>query len=384
LVLDAVLGNEYGSIHDKAASHADLPAEEQKALGMTHAEIGGLLAGDWKLPPVLAIPIANHHAPEKAGDPQTRKLAELVEVSGLCADVFVDEIAAQPIAEVRQLCSARHQMSEADCDAMLEEIGRNTREVASLFEVSLGKSESFEDILKRASDALVAITASAQRGAAQAGSVHKAIATAAGAGRDPLTGLTDRNGMEVFLSEQLGSATEPLSLVIIAPDPLKAGQQGRATAGRVIQAVAALLGSAVRPLDMAARLGEDELALALPGTPRATAAAIAESIRRAIAAKPLTGGIGELRVTTSVGVACFEPAGPLKDAAHLLKAARLALDAAGRRAGIASEYFPSNHSPRRPEDVGGPNIQQSRAPRGPIRLKSRRRPPCYCAVPKVA
>src|SRR5947209_6541891 len=40
-----------------------------------------------------------------------------------------------------------------------------------------------------------------------------------------------------------------------------------------------------------------------------------------------------------------------------------------RRGGTASEYSPSNRSPRRHEDAAAPNIQQSRAPCGPIRPK---------------
>ncbi len=67
------------------------------------------------------------------------------------------------------------------------------------------------------------------------------------------------------------------------------------------------------------------MCLILPGTGRGTAAAIAESIRRAIAAKPLPCGKISLPVTASIGVATFEPNGPLKAPAHLLKAADLAV-----------------------------------------------------------
>jgi diguanylate cyclase (GGDEF)-like protein len=105
-------------------------------------------------------------------------------------------------------------------------------------------------------------------------------------------------------------------------------KHGRPTTSKLVQALGALFRSAARPSDLAGRCGDDELMLVLPGTNRATAAAIAESIRRAIAAKPLECGSEKLPVTGSIGVACFEPGGLLKDAAHLLKAAKLAVDAA--------------------------------------------------------
>lgn len=66
----------------------------------------------------------------------------------------------------------------------------------------------------------------------------------------------------------------------------------------------------------------------LPGTARATAAAIAESIRRAIASRPIPCGETVLPITASIGVACYEPNSPLKHPSHLLKAADLAVYAA--------------------------------------------------------
>ena len=68
---------------------------------MTHADVGGIIAGQWKLPPLLSVPIAFHHSPEKVEDAALRKLTELVALAGRCADVFVDENAAEFNAIVR-------------------------------------------------------------------------------------------------------------------------------------------------------------------------------------------------------------------------------------------------------------------------------------------
>src|SRR5438105_13395694 len=56
LVLDQVFGEQYGQVHARVQSHADLAAAEQQAIGTTHAEVGGLLAEQWKLPPLLTTP----------------------------------------------------------------------------------------------------------------------------------------------------------------------------------------------------------------------------------------------------------------------------------------------------------------------------------------
>ena len=68
------------------------------------------------------------------------------------------------------------------------------------------------------------------------------------------------------------------------------------------------------------------MVLILPGTERSVAVAIADSIRRAVAAKPIPAGEAELSVTISIGVAVMEPL--FKEPAHLLKAADMAVYAA--------------------------------------------------------
>ena len=331
LVLDRVLGETYGKIHDEVTSHADLPASEMKAIKSDHAEVGGWIANQWKLPPLLSMPIQFHHAPERVTDTSIQKLAELVWISGLCADVYVDQAAAQPISAVRQWFTTKHNMAEADCDAVLEEIGRSTREVASLFEINIGTSTSFEDVLKKANEALVQITLQAQQN--PAGHAVAANSPAKLSNVDAQTGLATRARFDEFLAEKFSLAIgdeKPLALVLVEIDNMKAmlDRHGMPSADRILKALGKLLATAARASDLAARYGGEELVLVLPGTTRATAAAIAESIRRAITAKPIACEHGDVPVTVSLGVAALEPACPLKEPAHLLKAAELALYAA--------------------------------------------------------
>ena len=52
---------------------------------------------------------------------------------------------------------------EPECDQLLEKIGKDTREVASLFEINIGSSASYDNILKKANEALVEITLQTQQ-----------------------------------------------------------------------------------------------------------------------------------------------------------------------------------------------------------------------------
>ena len=94
------------------------------------------------------------------------------------------------------------------------------------------------------------------------------------------------------LQEQFASALrerKPLSLIMLDVDKFKAvnDRYGHPAGDRVLRALAQLLSSAARPTDLAARYGGEEFALLMPGAARATVSAIAESIRRAIASKPI-------------------------------------------------------------------------------------------------
>jgi diguanylate cyclase (GGDEF)-like protein len=337
-VLETVLGDPYGQVVSQAGSHEDLPIAEHAALGMTHAEAGQVLATGWKLPPLLTTPIAKHHAPGDVSDPHLHKICELVALAGRCADVFISEQAAEPIRIVRQLCKERHGLTESDADDLLNDVGHKAKEAAALFEINLGSPEDYEAILKRANEALVEMTLQSQ---AQATALAEQATTLARqnqqlrarADTDALTGLANRSRFEQFLKEQFQVAdatSKPLSMLMLDLDNFKSinDEHGHPAGDQVLRQVGRLLATAAREQDLACRFGGEELVLVLPGTSKPTAAAIAESIRRAICAKPVSLQTGLLPVTASIGVATYEPGSPLKLPVHLLKAADLSVYAA--------------------------------------------------------
>jgi diguanylate cyclase (GGDEF)-like protein len=328
LVLDQVLGERYGDVFAQAQTHQDLPAVEQRELQLTHAQAGGILAEQWKLPPLLAHPIAYHHNPGDAPDPSVQKLVQLVALAGRCADVFVDESPAGAITTVRSIGLTQHQLSDEDCDKLLAEIGTKTKEVAALFEINIGKSISYEVILKRANEALIQLTLQSQQQAQQLEQQNQQLLQRATT--DALTGLANRGSFDGFLERSFNECVpknDCISLLMIDIDKFKSinDTHGHQTGDAVLAYIGKLLKSTARAQDLAARYGGEELSLILVGTPRSTAAAIAETIRRSLEARPVPAGGKTLRVTASIGVASWEPGSPLKTTAHLVKAADLAV-----------------------------------------------------------
>jgi len=340
LVLESVLSGEYNELCGKACTHQELLKVESETLGATHAEVAAVLAQQWKLPPVLSVPIAFSHNPEQAPDAALRKLSEVVELAGYCGDVFVDQerAAAAAIDTVRKTCAARYKMSEADCDALLNDIAARTKEVAGLFEINIGSYASYEAILEKSRDLLAEVNI--QSGARQLDNQQEKTQLQERnqqlqqqATTDGLTGLANRAHLDESLKEQFAAVAggTPLTLLMLDLDKFKSVNDkfGHQAGDAVLKEVAAEVRKAAkRPKDVAARYGGEEMVLLLPGTPRSIAPTIADVIRRAIGAKKILCGNTMLGVTVSIGVATAEPGGPLQTPAMLLKAADMAVYAA--------------------------------------------------------
>jgi diguanylate cyclase (GGDEF)-like protein len=156
----------------------------------------------------------------------------------------------------------------------------------------------------------------------------------ADAATDPLTRLWNRRGFHPLLENAIARATrtgEDIALVVVDLDRFKAinDELGHAAGDRALVAVADAIRSVIRPTDVAARLGGDELAVLLSGCAGAGALRMCERLRAAVAdvnplaPRPLTLSIG---VADSLAIA--RPSTPEAARAAMLDAADLALYAA--------------------------------------------------------
>lgn len=125
-------------------------------------------------------------------------------------------------------------------------------------------------------------------------------------GADPLTGALDRRAFLGRLVEEVERARRychALSLLVVDVDGLKAinAAHGIGTGDQVLRAVAAGCAEMLRETDLLGRLGDDEMAVALPSTDGGGALALAERLRASLARRPLTDGAGGLAVTVCIG-----------------------------------------------------------------------------------
>jgi HD-like signal output (HDOD) protein len=162
LALDAVYDG-YGDICRGARSHAEQAEIEMQILEMTHADASGILARQWKLPAMLAIPMGCHHRPENATDSFGQQMADIVRIGGLCADVFVQEQSAQALLEVRETCYQKFGLAQRESDLVLAEVAAAAKEAAPLFEVPIPAAPDLVGIAVKAAQLAMPRTTAADK-----------------------------------------------------------------------------------------------------------------------------------------------------------------------------------------------------------------------------
>jgi diguanylate cyclase (GGDEF)-like protein/putative nucleotidyltransferase with HDIG domain len=143
-------------------------------------------------------------------------------------------------------------------------------------------------------------------GGALIGTLQDRIATLARAMRtDPDTGMLNRTGMREALDAEIDRARRgrsALGVVVLRIDGHRPFSTGHGERNAVLELVAAAVKRVKRGMDHSARLGEREIAVALPECEPNDAYLVAERIRSA--AREVLEGL-PASITVSLGVACY-------------------------------------------------------------------------------
>lgn len=150
---------------------------------------------------------------------------------------------------------------------------------------------------------------------------------------DPLTGLANRRGFDERYAQVIQETDRyggTAALILVDVDHFKRVNDtyGHEAGDEVLIAVADALADGRRTVDIAARLGGEELAILLPQTDASGGREVAERMRKRIEALSVRTSTGEIKVTASFGVA--EYATRSGQAEHVVERADQALYAAKR------------------------------------------------------
>ncbi|HSI46763.1 MAG TPA: diguanylate cyclase [Ideonella sp.] len=134
--------------------------------------------------------------------------------------------------------------------------------------------------------------------------------------RDPLTGLTNRRGLDARLDEELRAARrekQPLTLMLVDVDNFKLYNDtaGHLQGDQCLRRIGQLLGETCRrPRDLAARFGGEEFVILLPGTSHSGAMLFAKGLQKTMRQLALPHPAnGQRCVTVSGGISTCVPDG---------------------------------------------------------------------------
>lgn len=175
---------------------------------------------------------------------------------------------------------------------------------------------------------------------------------------DPLTRLYNRRMLMQTLEREFDRhmrSGKTLSLLMLDIDHFKLVNDtyGHINGDAVLVSLAKVLKEYLRPYDVATRFGGEEFALVLPNTDINGARDVAERLRLAANAIDFSGEIRNMKITVSIGIACF-PSTQANDIDQLLKHADQALyqaKAQGRNQVVCSDPYLVNTTDRSKVDT---------------------------------
>jgi len=315
------------AIKSAGTDHRAVARLEILAFEMTHADVGAMLAQRWKLPPELVMPVKYHERPTAAPVDQL-KIVKAVGLGNIAADVLTSP---EPGVALRRLYERAEQwfgLSNGQVDEVMKRISVGAKDVSRLLGVETGTVSSAEEILKRATDQMKAITAPFY-------SLKDGIAAQNEEMIDQATGLLSRRAFNqnvVAGFEQATALGMPVSVALLCVDDM-----GPTLSGSLDSALKAA-GERARPECDAVnailcRFDATRLGVFMHNLDRQAATKLIETIRAQSVVTPraLSDAKGELaNITLSAGLATMDESTKTKitDAESLVNVACKALEAA--------------------------------------------------------
>lgn len=353
LACAAVLGTAYSEAYASLPNHArsELLAREREQFGFDHRDVAAGIARLWGLPLMLSACLEHSHDAD-AAPLESRALVQDVAIGALAATVFLanDKLAA--LEMYRGACSRSLGLETGEADEILRQMDVAKQTMRSLLEMPSTSTLSAGEILADANEALVQLSLQSESNTLQLERERQQLS--AEARTDALTGLDNRREFDRALVRETHLARRhdyPVSIAICDLDHFKRVNDtfGHQAGDAVLRSIAEALRGCARIGDLVARYGGEEFVFIMPHASTAGAAALAERIRAEVENLRVVAGGSQIRVTISVGLATFDPAGGLEPG-QVLAAADAALyrakaEGRNRVCWAQNADYPKNHRP---------------------------------------
>ncbi|HWG43742.1 MAG TPA: GGDEF domain-containing protein [Gemmataceae bacterium] len=317
--------------------------QEERLLGINHADVGAVLLHRWRLPEDITEAIRYHHAPERAvGLPSV--VAERARLLAFASHIAQLQLSggATVLRETLVFAHRHYDLNEAGLRAFLEPIAQKIDDFASLMNIEVGVIEHYPRILARAAEELVKLTIETnmdklrileQQRQAEQEAQHwreQALHLHQESLRDALTGAFNRGCFEVELFRQFRRARRRgtvLGLVFLDLDDFKHlnDRFGHPFGDRVLKETADKLFDAVRYGDTVARYGGDEFCILVENTSPEGLRAMADRLGEDLNSQTLDSQGHSVVIRASIGAVLCLPRTYSHSAAEFLAAADQAM-----------------------------------------------------------
>ncbi len=337
MALDRTIPDLYQGLGPEQVRHSVLIKRERERFGVDHAVVSGWLLEKWQFPERTQQVVMASHEPERVSKQSPNGVfARCVALSSSIAEVFLDVKGERSFHRLAERAQAYFDIDKEVLADLLAEIGNMIPDAESVFETQILSTESSEEILDEARDALMLRNLQALRTVdnlkTSAESLEQRTRRLEESNkRDPLTNLYNRAYLDQFLRDAFDSSTRnetPLSVAFADLDRFKSinDTYGHATGDQILVTTANILRANVRAADVVARYGGEEFMLVFPNTEYGLLKTICERIVRAFQETRHDVGVKrDLAVTISIGMASHNDGRQFRTVEDLIKGADKAL-----------------------------------------------------------
>jgi len=300
LLLVQVLGASYATLCRSSLSPAAFHAVERDSFPHTHVDAISVMASEWNLPPLIALPLARHHdrvQPSGDGSDVDQLSAIAYFVGGLR---FASDLAALPEdGALREFGAASLGLDEAGWTLAQQRAAVEYGRVSILFGSVLPQEIDVGDLLSEANRQLATAASDTEQRVVNVEAERVAIQQQQRqlqsalreyrerAAVDPLTNVLNRGALTEAVRQAIKANLDegvPLGVFFLDIDDFKRlnDTYGHQVGDKVLKTVAAALGKVIKSQGPVGRYGGEEFVVLLSGLSAQATHEIAEDVVKCI------------------------------------------------------------------------------------------------------
>jgi diguanylate cyclase (GGDEF)-like protein len=335
IAIDRLQADFYASLQSDQVFHQRVREYEIEHMGGDHAEAGAWLSKHWGLADRTTLAIANSHRPGTfAKGDRDGLFVRCVAVSGVVADFLILGETSDARNQLILQCQRILELSNNKIDTLIDRMHDKIPEMEELFDIRLTESASQSSLLEEANATLAAMNIASMQRTPQKASQNGPEKLSREERYDPHTKIFSRKFADGYIPDAFDIACRTdrnISFALLEVGNLKDIRKRLTDPDAFIAEMARALESNVRAGDVLIRYSDDLFLIILGGTTPAQANMVSQRIYDAIgllhspSKKGPLGGITEISISASIGVATHSQAYEFRSAEELLNAAQAAL-----------------------------------------------------------